>query len=189
MIYRICGPTEIIKRPHLKTLFFPLSIGSGRESMGSDEVQVEGEVLKPGTFVQFDKTMTLNAQLDCLIVYLPEGRWEEGGRMCLRQLVCLLNHPDFNLGSVTMNYDNEYFRENYVSIKYTVALEHGQHSKTPRDIWITLEPAGIIPRRTWFEAWLLYLDTLHPWIMSMAWNWTASYMPEYVVCTDSDKVG
>ncbi|KAJ5982106.1 hypothetical protein N7451_012206 [Penicillium sp. IBT 35674x] len=72
MIYRISGTTEIIKRPHLKTLFFPLSISSGSEKNDSGEVQVEGEVLRPGTFTQFDKTMTLNAQLDCLVVYLPE---------------------------------------------------------------------------------------------------------------------
>jgi hypothetical protein len=74
MIYRISGKTEIIKLPHLKTLFFPLSIGSGRDSIASGEIEVEGEVLKPGTFAQFDSTMTLNAHLDCLVVYLPEGR-------------------------------------------------------------------------------------------------------------------
>jgi hypothetical protein len=55
MIYRTCGKTEIIKLPHLKTLFFPLS-----------------GVLTPGTFAQFDSTMTLDATLDCLVVYLPE---------------------------------------------------------------------------------------------------------------------
>jgi len=73
MIYRISGKTEIIKRPQLKTLFFPLSISFERDDKKS-EVQVEGELLKPGTYAQFDSTMTLNAQLDCLVVYLPEGK-------------------------------------------------------------------------------------------------------------------
>jgi hypothetical protein len=50
MIYRISGKTEIIKRPYLKTLFFSLSIGSRRNSIVSGEIEVEGEVLKPGTF-------------------------------------------------------------------------------------------------------------------------------------------
>ncbi|KAJ5654842.1 hypothetical protein N7490_001845 [Penicillium lividum] len=65
-LYRISGETKIIKRHHLKNLFFPLSIGS--------EVQVAGETLTPGTFAQFDSTIVINAQLDCLIVYLPEGK-------------------------------------------------------------------------------------------------------------------
>lgn len=55
-----------------KTLFFPLSIGSGDGSIASGEVEVGGEVLTPGTFVQFDQTTTIDAQLDCLVVYLPE---------------------------------------------------------------------------------------------------------------------
>lgn len=74
MIYRISGKTKIIKRPGLKTLFFPLSIGCGDDSIASGEVQVEDEVFTPGTFAQFDSTTILNAHLDCLVVYLPEGR-------------------------------------------------------------------------------------------------------------------
>lgn len=71
-IYRISTEAEIIKRPHLKTLFFPLSIGPGSDSIASGQIEVAGKVLSPGIFVQFDSTLTLSAQLDCLIVYLPE---------------------------------------------------------------------------------------------------------------------
>ena len=74
VIYRISGKTEILKRPDLKTLFFPLSVDSGDDSIASGEVEVAGEVLTPGTFAQFDRTMIINAHLDCLIVYLPEDK-------------------------------------------------------------------------------------------------------------------
>ncbi|KAF3391230.1 hypothetical protein F1880_007864 [Penicillium rolfsii] len=62
MIYRISGKTEVIKRSHLKTLFFPLD----------GEVQAGDEVLMPGTFAQIDSTLTLDSKLDCLFIYLPE---------------------------------------------------------------------------------------------------------------------
>jgi hypothetical protein len=51
--------------PRLKTLFFPLDIPAG-------EVVVAGEALRSGTCTQFDKTVAFNAELDYLIVYLPE---------------------------------------------------------------------------------------------------------------------
>lgn len=73
-ICRISGKTQITKPPHLKTLFFPLSVGSGSDSTASEELQVEGEVLRPGTFTQFNNTLVLDAQLDCLIVYVPETK-------------------------------------------------------------------------------------------------------------------
>ncbi|KAJ6070560.1 hypothetical protein N7467_011879 [Penicillium canescens] len=73
-IYRTSGETEIIKRPDLKTLFFPLSVGSGNNSIASGEVQVAGETVAPGSFIHLDSTLTITAQLDCLIVYLPEGK-------------------------------------------------------------------------------------------------------------------
>ncbi|QQK42178.1 hypothetical protein Pdw03_5032 [Penicillium digitatum] len=73
-IYRTSGETEIIKRPDLKTLFFPLSVGSGNDSVASGEVQVAGELLTPGNFIELNSTLTFTAQLDCLIVYLPEGK-------------------------------------------------------------------------------------------------------------------
>lgn len=38
----------------------------------AEEVQAAGEVLIPGTYIPFTSLLTLNSQLDCLIVYLPE---------------------------------------------------------------------------------------------------------------------
>lgn len=65
LLLRICGKASIEKRDtdtdSRTLLFFPLS----------GDVQVGGEVLKPGTYVQLTKTLDLDAQLDCLIVVLP----------------------------------------------------------------------------------------------------------------------
>ncbi|KAJ5350225.1 hypothetical protein N7541_007952 [Penicillium brevicompactum] len=73
-IHRISGNTEIIKEDGIRTLFFPLSVGSGSKSIASGNVKVAGVSLTPGTFMEIDGTTILNAQLDCLIVYLPEGK-------------------------------------------------------------------------------------------------------------------
>ncbi|KAJ5202998.1 hypothetical protein N7449_005077 [Penicillium cf. viridicatum] len=73
-IHRISGNTEIVKEDGIRTLFFPLSVGSGSESIASGNVEVAGVMLTPGTFMEIDSTTGLNAHLDCLIVYLPEGR-------------------------------------------------------------------------------------------------------------------
>lgn len=52
-------------------LFFPLSIGLGKESIASGQVQVAGEALKPGTYLTLTSALDLDEQLDCLIVLLP----------------------------------------------------------------------------------------------------------------------
>lgn len=52
-------------------LFFPLSIGSGRESIASGQLQVAGETMKPGTYIKLTSNLRLNQQLDCLLVLLP----------------------------------------------------------------------------------------------------------------------
>ncbi|OGE47103.1 hypothetical protein PENARI_c063G04804 [Penicillium arizonense] len=71
-LLRIYGSSSIEKPDNYRSLlFFPLSIGSGPESIVSGEVQVAGEVLKPGTYIQLTSTLNLDAQLDCLIVLLP----------------------------------------------------------------------------------------------------------------------
>ncbi|KAJ9490287.1 hypothetical protein VN97_g2944 [Penicillium thymicola] len=63
LLLRICGKVSIEKPQNddRTFLFFPLS--------GS--VQVAGEVLKPGKYIQYTKALDLDAQLDCLIVVLP----------------------------------------------------------------------------------------------------------------------
>ncbi|KAJ5232500.1 hypothetical protein N7468_005456 [Penicillium chermesinum] len=66
-IYRTSGNSEVSKLPNLKTLFFPLNVPAG-------EVEVAGEALKRGTCTQFDETVTFNAQLDYLVIYIPEEK-------------------------------------------------------------------------------------------------------------------
>ncbi|KAJ5488516.1 hypothetical protein N7539_003406, partial [Penicillium diatomitis] len=69
---RVCGKTSIDKPDDDRCLLFsPLSIGLGPESIGSGNMQVTGEALKPGTYIQLMETLELEAQLDCLIVLLP----------------------------------------------------------------------------------------------------------------------
>ncbi|KAJ6096124.1 hypothetical protein N7486_006870, partial [Penicillium sp. IBT 16267x] len=54
----LCGKTSIDKPDDDRfLLFFPLSIGSGPESIVSGNMQVAGEVLKPGTYVQLMETL------------------------------------------------------------------------------------------------------------------------------------
>ncbi|KAJ5348561.1 uncharacterized protein N7506_001814 [Penicillium brevicompactum] len=71
-LQRIFGKA-LIEKPNddRSVLFFPLSIGSGPESIGSGNMHVAGETLKPGTYIQLTETLELNEQLDCLIVLLP----------------------------------------------------------------------------------------------------------------------
>ncbi|CAI7655747.1 unnamed protein product [Penicillium glandicola] len=71
-IYRICEKTEIVKRPGLKNLVFPLSVGSGIDGIASGEVQVGDELLAPGYFLQLSSNLTIPTGFDCLIVHLPE---------------------------------------------------------------------------------------------------------------------
>ncbi|KAJ5100799.1 hypothetical protein N7456_006851 [Penicillium angulare] len=66
-LYRTSGESEISKFPGLKTLFFPLHVPAGK-------VEVAGEPLKPGECTQFDNSVTFSAQLDYLIIYLPEKK-------------------------------------------------------------------------------------------------------------------
>ncbi|KAJ6076652.1 hypothetical protein N7499_008633 [Penicillium canescens] len=63
LLLRICGKASIEKPEDddRTLLFFPLS----------GNVQVAGETLKPGNYIQLTKTLDLDAQLDCLIVVLP----------------------------------------------------------------------------------------------------------------------
>jgi hypothetical protein len=63
LLLRICGKASIEKPENddRTLLFFPLS----------GNVQVAGEILKPGNYIQLTKTLDLDAQLDCLIVVLP----------------------------------------------------------------------------------------------------------------------
>ncbi|KAJ6063447.1 uncharacterized protein N7446_007567 [Penicillium canescens] len=63
LLLRICGKASIEKPEEDKRtlLFFPLS----------GDVQVAGEVLKPGTYIRLTKTLDLDAHLDCLIIVLP----------------------------------------------------------------------------------------------------------------------
>ncbi|KAJ6119052.1 hypothetical protein N7471_013003 [Penicillium samsonianum] len=63
LLLRICGKASIEKldEDNRTLLFFPLS----------GDVQVAGEVLKPGTYIPLVKTLDLDAQLDCLIIVLP----------------------------------------------------------------------------------------------------------------------
>lgn len=70
-IWRVTGKISLKPTPHYKSLFFPLSISSGSDS-AAGEVQAAGEVLTPGIYVPFTTLITLDSQLDCLIVYLPE---------------------------------------------------------------------------------------------------------------------
>ncbi|KAJ5778358.1 hypothetical protein N7520_001604 [Penicillium odoratum] len=63
LLFRICGKTSIGKPQNDKRtlLFFPLS----------GEVEVAGEVLIPGMYIQLTKKLDLDAHLDCLIIALP----------------------------------------------------------------------------------------------------------------------
>jgi len=63
LLLRIYGKASIEKpdKDDRTLLFFPLP----------GDVQVDGEVLTPGTYIQLTKTVDLDAQLDCLIVVLP----------------------------------------------------------------------------------------------------------------------
>ncbi|KAJ5875177.1 uncharacterized protein N7473_012524 [Penicillium subrubescens] len=52
-------------------LLFPLSIGSENNESGS--IQVEGQTLRPRSYIKLTETLKLDAStdLDCLIVMLP----------------------------------------------------------------------------------------------------------------------
>ncbi|CAG8126944.1 hypothetical protein N7489_004672 [Penicillium chrysogenum] len=70
-IWRITGKIALKATRHYQSLFFPLSIKSGSGS-AAGEVQAAGEVLTPGSYISFSSPLTLDSQLDCLIVYLPK---------------------------------------------------------------------------------------------------------------------
>ncbi|KAJ5594690.1 uncharacterized protein N7459_000898 [Penicillium hispanicum] len=70
-IWRITGKVSIKNTLDYNTLFFPLSIGSGPESIASGEIQIAGETLTPGCYIPITRTLTVDGQLDCLIVLLP----------------------------------------------------------------------------------------------------------------------
>lgn len=61
LLLRICGETSIKKPDGRTLLFFPLS----------SDVQVEGETLQPGSFIQLTKNLKLDTRLDCMIVIPP----------------------------------------------------------------------------------------------------------------------
>ncbi|OQD97650.1 hypothetical protein PENSOL_c011G05008 [Penicillium solitum] len=63
LLLRICGKASIEKpeNDNRTLLFFPLS----------GNVQVAGEVLKPGNYIELTKTLDIDAQMDCLLVVLP----------------------------------------------------------------------------------------------------------------------
>ncbi|KAJ5100974.1 hypothetical protein N7456_007026 [Penicillium angulare] len=64
LLLRICGKASITKPKDdpRRLLFFPLS---------GEDVNVDGEILTSGTYIQLTKTLDLDARLDCLIVVLP----------------------------------------------------------------------------------------------------------------------
>ncbi|CAG7936541.1 unnamed protein product [Penicillium salamii] len=70
-IWRIKGQTTIFTTPQYKSLFFPLSVGPRSDNIASEEVQPAREVPKPGEFITITNALTLDTQLDCLIVLLP----------------------------------------------------------------------------------------------------------------------
>lgn len=61
LLLRICGKASITKPDGRTLLFFPLS----------GDVQVEGEILEPGSFIQLTKSLDLDTRLDCMIIILP----------------------------------------------------------------------------------------------------------------------
>lgn len=70
-MYRIAGKAEIKMTPNYRSLFFPLTIGSDKET-SSGELQVAGQVLTVGKYIHLTSRLVLDTQLDCLIVLLPE---------------------------------------------------------------------------------------------------------------------
>lgn len=72
-IWRITGKVPIKKTPEYRTLFFPLSVGTGPDSIASGEVRVADEMLVPGTYIPITSPLTLEGRLDCLVVLLPDS--------------------------------------------------------------------------------------------------------------------
>ncbi|KAJ5594691.1 uncharacterized protein N7459_000899 [Penicillium hispanicum] len=88
VVYRIKGKAEIGLTPKYRSLFFPLSIGSGKsqveegkDARGRDVIMLTEsensaspprEMLNPGDYIHFTRALVLDAHLDCLIVLLPE---------------------------------------------------------------------------------------------------------------------
>lgn len=80
-IYRIKGKAEIGLTPNYRSLFFPLFVDPANNDPGNNdpkikdlssaELEVAGEVLKPGDYIHFTSALVLDAQVDCLIVLLP----------------------------------------------------------------------------------------------------------------------
>lgn len=71
-LLRITGEA-IIKQTeaYSSVLFFPLSIGSGRESIASGQLKIADGISRPGTYINLTSSLHLNEQLDCLLVLLP----------------------------------------------------------------------------------------------------------------------
>ncbi|KAJ5288100.1 hypothetical protein N7478_003786 [Penicillium angulare] len=59
LLLRICGKASIAKPISCKLLFFPLS---------GEDVNIDGEILTSGTYIELTKTLELDARLDCLIL-------------------------------------------------------------------------------------------------------------------------
>lgn len=72
-IWRITGKVPIKETRDYRSLFFPLSIGPGSESIASGEVQVAGQMLTPGTYIPITSSLALDGRLDCLIVLIPDS--------------------------------------------------------------------------------------------------------------------
>jgi len=62
VLLRISGPVSIKKEVGSDTLFYPLT-----------QIELNGEVLKPGNYMRFNRTQDLNANLDFF------GCWCAGG--------------------------------------------------------------------------------------------------------------
>lgn len=71
-IWRISGKVPINKASNYRSLFFPLSVGSGPDSIASGELQIDQETLTPGSYVTISRSITVDGPLDCLIVLLPD---------------------------------------------------------------------------------------------------------------------
>lgn len=70
---RISGKTEIKATPGYRSLLFPLTVGSGSDDTASGKVQVAGELLSPGDYMTFTSSLAVDAQLDCLVILLPDA--------------------------------------------------------------------------------------------------------------------
>jgi hypothetical protein len=70
---RIIGKTTLQRSPDYRTLFFPLSIGPGSPSICSGELSLGGKVIKPGNYMEITQVFFIDALMDFLLVFVPEG--------------------------------------------------------------------------------------------------------------------